>query len=352
VCLWGSRRDNRACRRFWTLSPGPAAPDDFFRETGDEPFFVKNLENVQGDERDRIIISVGYGPDEEGKVAMRFGPLNRQGGERRLNVAVTRAKYHVTLVSSLQAADIDLRRTQARGAQLLRAYLEYAALGTQTLPERTTCTVEDDGEYAFESDVERTLRLQGMSVKRRVGCSEYRVDLAVVHPNDSGRFLLGVECDGPTYRNCPTARDRDRLRPKVLRGLGWNTCRVWSTDWIRDPAMQLARIVHAYHDALNGATAAGPEPSADPHFGAGDSEEPVILSYAESSDASRAQYASIDVVSTETIKAVVLRTIRRYGARRLGENRRERAGIPSRRSQNPQEGRRLRPRIAEGGSTD
>jgi very-short-patch-repair endonuclease len=291
----------------------------FFQETGDEPFFVKNLENVQGDERDRIIISVGYGPDEHGNVAMRFGPLNLEGGERRLNVAVTRAKHHVTLVSSLQASDIDLARTQARGAQLLRAYLEYAVLGTQTLPKRITRTIEDDGECSFESEVERALRLQGMHLKRRIGCSEYRMDLAVVHPEDARRLLVGVECDGRAYRNCPTARDRDRLRPEVLHGLGWNTCRVWSTDWIRDPAAQVARIVKAYQGALNSSSVTVPESSAYSPPAADDNEEPMIPSCAESRNAPRAPYASIDGVSTETIKACVLRIIQCCGATALDD---------------------------------
>jgi hypothetical protein len=203
-----------------------AVPDleQFFSDERDEPFFVKNLENVQGDERDVIFLGMGYGPDETGRVAMRFGPLNRQGGERRLNVAVTRARQRMTVVSSMRAQDIDLSRTGAVGARLLRAYLDYAERGTEALRWGVTEAGERDFDSPFEREVFEELSHRGLTLHRQVGCGGFRIDLAVVDPRAPGRYLLGVECDGATYHSSATARDRDRLRQQVLEGLG---CRPW-----------------------------------------------------------------------------------------------------------------------------
>ncbi|MDO4557514.1 MAG: DUF3320 domain-containing protein [Planctomycetia bacterium] len=216
--------------------------DQYFLETRESPFFVKNLETVQGDERDRMILCVGYARDPEGKLAMRFGPLNQAGGERRLNVAITRAKLGLTLVSSIKYSDIS--ETKHPGPQLLRAYLEYAERGPDTLanPE-PQLDPEPDSDSFFETEVETILRAEGLEVSRRIGCGGFRVDLALSDPEIPNQFILGIECDGMTCRNSVTARDRDRLRQEMLEGLGWTLCRVWSTDWWQNPENQLQRIL-------------------------------------------------------------------------------------------------------------
>ncbi len=213
-----------------------------FADGQDEPVFVKNLENVQGDERDVMLFSVCYGPDAAGKVYMHFGPLNRQGGERRLNVAVTRARCELVVFSSLLAEQIDLSRTQSTGAKHLRAFLDYAARGVAAIAEAVALDPLADCESPFERAVDAALRGLGHEVHRQVGCSGYRVDLAVVDPRAKGRYLLGVECDGRSYHSAATARDRDRLRQAVLERLGWKLCRVWSTDWWQDAAGELRRL--------------------------------------------------------------------------------------------------------------
>jgi very-short-patch-repair endonuclease len=196
-----------------------------------EPVFVKNLENVQGDERDVILFSICYGPDEAGKVAMNFGPLNRDGGERRLNVAITRAKHEVLVFSGLRADQIDLTRTRARGVRDLKLFLEYAERGPKALVAATTTTGSAEADSEFEKMVADRLRAAGHEVHHQVGCSGYRIDLAVVDPTAPGRYLLGIECDDATYHRAATARDRDKLRQLILEGLGWKLHRIWSTDW-------------------------------------------------------------------------------------------------------------------------
>lgn len=228
-----------------------ASPDleAFFQESRDEPFFVKNLENVQGDERDAIFLGIGYGPDETGRVAVRFGPLNREGGERRLNVAVTRARRRMAVVASMHAADIDLSRTSAVGVKLLRAYLDYAERGPEALSGAITAAGEHGFDSPFEQEVYEELTRDGLIIHPQVGCSGFRVDLAAVDPKAPGRYLLGIECDGATYHSSATARDRDRLRQEVLEGLGWHICRIWSTDWMRDRAAQVRRVQTALEKA-------------------------------------------------------------------------------------------------------
>ena len=192
---------------------------EFFREDKPEPFYVKALEQVQGDERDVILISVGYGKNAAGVLSHNFGPINQQGGERRLNVLVTRARNQVVLVSSIRYTDIDPTKTQNLGPLLLRNYLEFAEFGPQAL---TAPHVSGDGEYEspFEEQVGEALKRAGYIVHRQVGTSKYRIDLAIVDPRDSGRYLLGIECDGKTYHQSKTARDRDRLRQEMLEEFG------------------------------------------------------------------------------------------------------------------------------------
>lgn len=210
-----------------------------------EPVFVKNLENVQGDERDVIFFSICYGPDESGKVAMNFGPLNRDGGERRLNVAITRAKHEVLVFSGLRADQIDLTRTRARGVRDLKHFLDYADRGPKALAAATSTSGAAEAESEFEKMVADRIRAMGYDVHHQVGCSGYRIDLAVVDPATPGRYLLGIECDGATYHRAATARDRDKLRHHILEGLGWKLHRIWSTDWWHDADKEMDRLVVA-----------------------------------------------------------------------------------------------------------
>jgi very-short-patch-repair endonuclease len=241
--------------------------DHFFREDRLEGFFVKNLENVQGDERDVIIFSVGYGRDQHGRLTMAFGPINRTGGERRLNVAVTRAREKIVLVSSIKAADIDLSTTDAAGVLNLHRYLDYAERGTVAL-ELSTPQGLGEPDSPFEEDVAGEIKAMGYEVVPQVGCSGYRIDIGVIDPAVPGRFLLGVECDGATYHSAATARDRDRLRQRVLERLGWRIHRVWSPDWMMRRGGEIQRIRQAIEEARRGdgpqAAFAAHNPKLDP----------------------------------------------------------------------------------------
>jgi very-short-patch-repair endonuclease len=211
------------------------------REAGSDAFFVKNLENVQGDERDIILFSVGYGPDSEGKMTMNFGPLNRQGGERRLNVAVTRAREVVKILASFRPEDIDLGRTKAKGVHLLREYLTFAEHGPVTLSMDTESSAPHF-ESLFEQAVADSLRAAGLEVEARVGVGQQRIDLGI-QSQSQHRYVFGIECDGTAYRHARTARDRDRLRDQVLTSLGWSVQHIWSTDWIKDPTRDVHRMM-------------------------------------------------------------------------------------------------------------
>lgn len=222
--------------------------EPYFSEAELEPVFVKNLESVQGDERDIMYFSITYGPDTAGAVSMNFGPLNRDGGERRLNVAVTRARHELRIFSSLRGEQMDLSRTQAVGVRDLKHFLEFAERGPRALAEATFGS-RGDFESPFEQAVAAALERKGWQVQTQIGASSFRVDLGVVHPDAPGRYLAGVECDGATYHRSATARDRDKLREQVLRGLGWEIVRIWSTDWWIDPQGTLDRV-HGQLDAL------------------------------------------------------------------------------------------------------
>ena len=223
--------------------------DAVFNSSAAEPMFIKNLENVQGDERDVIILSMAYGFSDAGKFLKNFGPLTKSGGERRLNVAVTRAKEEVIFVASVRSADMDLSGTVSQGAHLLKSYLEYAEKGVDSLTtSRTAFSAEADSP--FEEEVAAALMRHGLEPVPQVGCGGFRIDMALKHPERPGEFCLGIECDGATYHSSQTARDRDRIRESVLESLGWRIVRVWSTDWVRDPAKQVARILAAYEIAV------------------------------------------------------------------------------------------------------
>lgn len=213
----------------------------WFSEELAEPLMIKNLENVQGDERDIIYFSITYGPDQLGRISMNFGPLNRDGGERRLNVAITRARREMRVFSSLRAEQIDLTRTQSQGVHDLKRFLEYAEHGARVFIAAHP-TGDSEPESPFEEAVAIALRERGWVVHPQVGVSRFRVDLGVVDPDAPGRYLAGVECDGATYHRSANARDRDKLREAKLRDLGWKIVRVWSTDWWTDPQGALERL--------------------------------------------------------------------------------------------------------------
>jgi stress response protein SCP2/very-short-patch-repair endonuclease len=216
--------------------------DQAIAQAADEPLFIKNLENVQGDERDIIYFSITYGPDAAGKVNLNFGPLNLEGGHRRLNVAVSRARQGVVVFSTLLPEQIDLSRVRAAGVRDLKNYLEFAIRGPRALVEQITPTsLEPDSP--FELEVISVLRQKGWTVHPQVGVSAYRIDIGVVDPRAPGRYLLGVECDGRTYHSGATARDRDRLRQHVLEGLGWELHRIWSTDWWLNPQEPMRKLL-------------------------------------------------------------------------------------------------------------
>ncbi len=215
--------------------------EPYFAESELEPLFVKNLESVQGDERDLIYFSITYGPDPAGQLAMNFGPLNRQGGERRLNVAITRARHELRVFASFRAEQMDLARTQAIGVRDLKHFLEFAERGARALAEANKGSL-GGFDSPFEQAVATALAQRGWRVQPQIGASSFRVDLGIVDPDAPGRYLAGVECDGATYHRSATARDRDKLREQVLRGLGWEIVRVWSTDWWIDPAGTLDRL--------------------------------------------------------------------------------------------------------------
>jgi len=220
----------------------------FFGEW-EEKFFVKNLETIQGDERDVIFISVGYGFDEDGKLTHNFGPLNKDGGERRLNVLVTRAKQKCVVFANFHAGDLkNVTEGSAFGLRALKTFLEYAE--HRSLESLDSHTVETTSP--FEDSIKSALEEEGLVVHQQVGCAGYRLDLAVVDPEDPDRYLLGIECDGAMYYSAPVARDRDRLRQQILEGLGWNIYRIWSTDWYRNRDESLNRLFMAIQEAREG----------------------------------------------------------------------------------------------------
>ncbi len=224
--------------------------EEFFRKNANEPFFIKNLETVQGDERDTIIFSVAYAKDSTGRLMHNFGPLNRNGGERRLNVAITRAKMNVQLVASIHATDIDLSRTQAKGAILLRDYLDYAENGEVALERTILLDPFEQFDSEFEREVCEFLRENGFSVDMQVGCSNYKIDIGLKRPGTSD-YVLAIECDGATYHSSKNARDRDRLRQQVLESMGWKFYRIWSTDWFRNNEIEKDRLLEAANKALD-----------------------------------------------------------------------------------------------------
>jgi transcription elongation GreA/GreB family factor/very-short-patch-repair endonuclease len=253
VIAMGREHANRVEAALQAALAGRATLETFFSESKSEPFFVKNLERVQGDERDTIILSMGYGKGPDGRMPHRFGPINMQGGERRLNVAVTRAKHNMIVVSSFASIDLDPNKLRAKGAKLLRAYLQYAESGGHDLGSGVTVPPQLN---PFEIDVRDRLTAAGIPLIPQYGVGGYRIDFAAQHPERPGELVLAIEADGASYHSTETARDRDRIRQEVLESVGWRFHRIWSTAWFRAPGGEVAKTLTAYRDAVAAADAA------------------------------------------------------------------------------------------------
>jgi very-short-patch-repair endonuclease len=221
--------------------------ESFMQRTDKEPLFIKNLENVQGDERDVIFISIGYGPRIAGSGldSMSFGPVSSDGGERRLNVLFTRARFRTEVFSSFGSSDIDLARAKTEGARILKRFLHYAETGHIGAPEPTGGGFDSP----FEEAVARAIEDFGHRADSQVGSAGYKIDLAIQHPAQPGRYILAVECDGAAYHSARWARERDRLRQEVLEQRGWSFHRIWSTDWFRNPSTERAKLLEAIEKA-------------------------------------------------------------------------------------------------------
>lgn len=219
----------------------------FDKEDRLDGFFVRSLESVQGDERDVIIFSVGYGPDEAGKITTNFGVLNKDRGWRRLNVGITRARQRVEVIASMQAGQIPPSTNE--NVEYLRNYLDYAERGTSTLAIPYSSTgLEPDSP--FEESVIKAIQAMGYTVEPQVGAAGFRVDIGVRHPAYPGMFAIGIECDGYQYHSAPAARDRDRLRDQILTGLGWTLHRIWGTAWYRNRGQEEVRLKQAIEAAI------------------------------------------------------------------------------------------------------
>lgn len=220
--------------------------EDFFRRhDGGDEFFIKNLENVQGDERDVIFISVGYGRTSAGRLGQNFGPINKTGGERRLNVLISRARLAMDVFANFQADELKVTESSPFGVRALHAFLKYAETGELPTHEMT----DREPDSPFEWEVMRAIQDLGYEVQPQVGSQGLFIDLAVRDPEAPGRFLLAVECDGASYHSSAVARDRDRLRQSVLEGLGWRFHRIWSTEWFRNAAAETERLKEALEAA-------------------------------------------------------------------------------------------------------
>lgn len=227
----------------------PVLEEFFTQQHSTEPFFIKNLENVQGDERDMILISIGYGRNESGRIARDFGPLNRNGGERRLNVLITRAKLGMEVFSNFRADELELEASAKHGVRALKHFLKYAETGALDIPRESG----READSPFELEVMLALRERGYQLEPQVGTAGYFIDIGVKDPAYPGRYILAIECDGASYHSARSARDRDRLRQGVLESLGWRFHRIWSTDWFRNPGKETERAVAAIEAARQAA---------------------------------------------------------------------------------------------------
>jgi very-short-patch-repair endonuclease len=224
-----------------------SSTEKFFSKINLEEFFIKNLENVQGDERDVIYISIGYGRTEHKKVTNSFGPVNREGGERRLNVLITRARLAMEVFCNFTADDLETQSTTPFGVKALKSFLKYAENGV--LESRFETGRETDSP--FEDEVISAIKKMGYDVEPQVGSAGFFIDIAVKDPNKPGKYILAIECDGASYHSSVSARDRDRLRQNVLEGMGWKFHRIWSTDWFRTQSRQIELLKKAIEIAIN-----------------------------------------------------------------------------------------------------
>ncbi len=210
-----------------------------FANESDEPLFIKNLENVQGDERDIILFSVCYSPDETGKMSMNFGPLNRNGGWRRLNVAITRARYEMHIFATVKVDQIDLRRTSAVGVEGLKAFLQFAENGHLSVRAQD---VQDNRQHLSDS-ISRRLQEKGFEIKCNIGTSDFKIDIGIVHRDKPQQYILGIVVDGYYYYNAHTTNDREMVMPSVLKSLGWNIHRIWTMDWYENSDKIIETII-------------------------------------------------------------------------------------------------------------
>ena len=197
------------------------------------------------------MISVGYFKGKNGILSMNFGPINQDGGERRLNVLVTRARYMIQVFSGIKASDFNIEKTSSTGVKLLQAYLDFAQRGEQAINQVSKQDDTNNFGSPFEESVYKALTEKGYLVTPQVGCSNYKIDLAVRDKNNPNKFLIGIECDGPAYNSCATIRDRDRLRQEVLERLGWKMYRIWSADWFKNPKAQLEKLTKFIDETKN-----------------------------------------------------------------------------------------------------
>jgi DNA polymerase III delta prime subunit len=208
-----------------------------------EPIFIKNLENVQGDERDIIIFSVGFGKDKFGKISMNFGPLNREGGERRLNVALTRAKREMIIFTSLEYEDGRITASTAKGVSGLFDFLKYARQGKiNSATQLDSKKMEKD--YLI-SELAAELKKHGYETNSGLGSSDFRIDLAVKDPEDPEKYIAGIMADGIVYKNTPCAVDRFVGQPGILKDLGWKIIRFWTSEWKKNPQAAVKSIIEA-----------------------------------------------------------------------------------------------------------
>jgi very-short-patch-repair endonuclease/DNA polymerase III delta prime subunit len=225
-----------------------AEMEPYFHSNREDAFFVKNLETIQGDERDVIFISVGFGFDANRNLSLNFGPLNQEGGERRLNVLISRARVRCVVFSNFRAGDLRVDFGSPFGLRALKTFLDFA----ETRNLYSAESVTDDTDSPFEDSVYEFLRDNGQEVRKQIGCAGFRVDLGVVDTRQPGRYLLGLECDGAKYHSSPVARDRDRLRQQILENLGWKIFRIWSTDWYRNRPETQRRLLEVVEQVKQG----------------------------------------------------------------------------------------------------
>lgn len=248
VVALGVRHADRISERLRVELSNYQEYEEFFGEEKAEPFFIKNLERVQGDERDSIILTVGYGKTTDGRMRYNFGPVNQDGGDRRLNVAITRARRSMAVVSSFSGREMDPDHLHGRGPQMLRDYLLYAESGGNNLGlvARDKPTLNP-----FERDVFEHLSRRGISLIPRFGQSGYWIDFAAMHPERKSEPVLAIESDGAQYHSSMAARDKDRLREQHLGRLGWKFHRIWSTDWFRFREREIERAFNEYEQAIS-----------------------------------------------------------------------------------------------------